>query len=205
MNKIIVALIASVVLPAWADSGNLELTVNGLQNDQGTVRVALFHTSEAYDKSAEDEARSRAWKFQFKRELLATSSMAFPTVTMQSSFIMTRMATRSSVPTLLASPRSLTDFRTMRAARSWLLSMSKRNSRLMPPIKRSKSSLTNSEPAALGKLSGKHWRSADRVPALSQAEIWLELSATAPPPLCCSARNGVAIRKRPPLCGTSPR
>ena len=55
MNKIIVALIASVVSPAWADSGNLELTVNGLQNDQGTVRVALFHTSEAYDKSAEDK------------------------------------------------------------------------------------------------------------------------------------------------------
>lgn len=55
MNKIIVALIASVALPAWADSGNLELRVNGLQNDQGTVRVALFNTSEAYTKSAEDE------------------------------------------------------------------------------------------------------------------------------------------------------
>lgn len=55
MNKFIVALIASVVLPAWADSGNLALTVNGLQNDQGTVRVALFNTSEAYNKSAEDE------------------------------------------------------------------------------------------------------------------------------------------------------
>ena len=40
-----------------------------------------------------------------------------------------------------------------------------------------------------------------RAPALSQAEIWLELSATAPPPLCCSARNGVAIRTRPRSAG----
>jgi hypothetical protein len=39
----------------------------------------------------------------------------------------------------------------------------------------------------------------DRAPALSQAEIWLELSATAPPLLCCSARNGVAIRRAPAL------
>ena len=38
-----------------ADSGNLELTVNGLQNDRGTVRVALFNAGDAYTKATENE------------------------------------------------------------------------------------------------------------------------------------------------------
>ncbi len=65
MPKFITAVLPLLLAPLAAlaaDTANIDVTVTGLNNDQGTVRIAMFNTESAYkeDDGSGDKAFQRA-------------------------------------------------------------------------------------------------------------------------------------------------